>query len=254
MKNILILIKDGYKIAPEVKKAIDKRFRRSFVAYVDENNWKALDVIDDHSIGVIMVFSDDHEKALIQEVMEEFFENQSILTPVVFVSTQCNEKIIASMSLNGSRFFLKYPIDLNNFTALMNNVELAADFFGEDQEIEEEEEKQRVVTLGGIPYNVADISRIEVMEKRRVKIYGPNLVDDEVEKVVFYEHSVKDYLKRHGLEKDFQQARKERFVNPDHVKRVRIVDRKGEVVMKDGIVLPASLKYAKELKNRMRSR
>jgi len=248
MSRILIVVEDDYEITPEEQRVIDKIFHKTYIVNIEKNNWGALDIIDKFHIDVVALMSDDHEKESIQEIVREFFRGRPILTPLIFISKKRSENILASISLNGSRFFLKYPIDLKNLMIVMNNATSAMNFFGE------KEEKQKIVTLGGIPYEMADISNLEIVEKRRVKVYGSNLMDDEIEKVIFYEHSMEDFLKRNGMAKDFQQVRKERFVNLEHVKRVRIADRKGEVIMKDGTVLSASLKFAKELKNRMRSR
>lgn len=227
MIRILIIAEDNYEVDLELLGLAKKNYKTHVV-----NSCTGLDTIGKQYFDWSIIMADDLEKASIKEFTMEFLKKRSLLTPIVYVSANRDEELIEKLSWSSGRYFLQYPIDPEKSKKVVADALRIMDVL-DDKIITFEKDGY------GYPYKATDIYAIELVETRRIKVYGRDQIDGtEEDRIFFYKAAFKDLPMKYGVERFLVQAKQNWLVNPFYIKEVRKKDE--EILLKTGMVVPSS--------------
>jgi len=171
------------------------------------------------------------------DLIDEVYSGRSRMTPFIFITEQRNEKRTPHESNRTSWFFLTSPIKMDELNFVMDEALTLI-----------ESTNIQTFQVEDKTYQVRDVACIKRYEKRYLILYSHDPDDPTIENEDMYPYRApfKRFFEERMIEEYFVQVRENWFVNRAYIKEIRHGDR--EVLLKNGMVIPASKEHLKKLK------
>ena len=224
----------------EFDQGLLERLERMGKVHVATSIWTALDVVERYHVDVYaFTISENLAEADVLDFLKQATVGRSELTPFIFVANQLSMALKSKIGETAGWYHIEVPIEHARFLRMVNNAMKMASFL----------DNARIrLDKQGIEhaYRVKDVTRIERLTGRRINVY---YYDEgrkkEREESFFFDHPLRDFPTRHGVEKHLYQVSQSWLVNESEIQKINYRDM--EITLTNGVVVPTSRKFVQAL-------